>query len=215
MRRSDPYETPSSMSQWQTNYTGAGTKPEFVLMIRGLVRLEPRRCSGSLAKREALISALGNRVAAFAIGVEAAEIDSELPGLPWNVGAEIPGIRLGIERAHRNFGGVRDPAILSVGRRLDNREIVIAHVHQTVADPVDMLFDRRRHIGENGRTERPSDGEKIGKTHSSKAEIGSRSARPFVAQAEPATSAKIDREQWTGDRVEAGRKNQCVEFVCV
>src|SRR5689334_22614864 len=82
--------------------------------------LSPRRFAATLSKREAFIPVLGNRVAAFAIVVETAEIDSELSGLTWNVGAEIPGIRLGIERAGRDFGRMGHPTLLRIGRRFDH-----------------------------------------------------------------------------------------------
>src|SRR5579864_7713858 len=158
-----------------------------------------RQRTGSWSKRKALITALGNRVAAFAIVVEAAEIDSELSGLARNVGAEIPGICLGIERTGRDFGGVRNPARLGIGRRFDDRETAIAHVHQTIRDPIYMLFDRGRHVGEDRWAERPGDGEEVGKACRTEPEIGSRAARPLVAQPHPAAPAKIDRQQRTRD----------------
>ena len=82
-----------------------------------------------------------------------------------------------------------------------------------VADPVDVLLDRDRHIAEHGRASGPRDHEHIGKAQGGDAEISLRSGGPLRIEPLAAASANVDSGQRASECVEASRENDGVECI--
>jgi hypothetical protein len=57
-----------------------------------------------------------------------------------------------------------------------------AHVLDEADDPLHVLLDRDRHVGQHGRALRPGDDEQVRETAGGEAEIGPRAIRPLVLQ---------------------------------
>ncbi len=110
---------------------------------------------------------------------------------------------------------VLDPAVLGGRGRLDRRVARVAHRLDRVDDPVHVLLDRDRHVGQHRRAPGPGHHEQVREADRSEAEIGARAVRPLVLQREAVTTSDVDTDERSGHRVESGRVNDRVELqVC-
>ena len=78
-----------------------------------------------------------------------------------------------------DLANMSDPRILGVPLCLDPAKAMAAHIVDAVGDPIDVLLDRRQHVGDHRRAARPGDREQIGETGQRQAEIGARAVLPF------------------------------------
>src|SRR3954452_25064550 len=75
-----------------------------------------------------------------------AEIRQETARFAGNVSSHVPGVGSGHQSRVNDLSDMRDPLVLSFCRRLDCLQLVSAHVSDAVSNPLNMLFDRHRHI---------------------------------------------------------------------
>src|SRR5207248_4915746 len=125
------------------------------------------------------------------VGGEAEE-RHEHPGLAGDVGAQVPGV------AGREQGGggdrvhVGDPLLGGFATGFDGVVAVSAQVVQAVADPLDVVLDRRDHVGEDGRAARPGDDEQVREPGDAQPEIGAGSFGPRLLQHDTVTAPDVD-----------------------
>ena len=105
------------------------------------------------------------------------------------------------------------PALLGGRVGVDAGVAVVAHVHQAVADPVNVLLDAHHHVHQRRRAARPGDGEHVGEAGNRQAEVGARAVTPSVLQRQAADAAHVDLQQGAGERVVAGGEDDVVERV--
>ena len=77
---------------------------------------------------------------------------------------------------------VDDPGVFSCLRGFDLADLLIPQIVQTVDDPVDVLFDGLKHVGQYGGAARARDREEVGKFGDAKAQLTSRTICPLVAE---------------------------------
>ena len=110
------------------------------------------------------LSIARNARANLAVARHPAGIGHEDPRFSGDVPTEVPGVlRLGQQCGVCRLVDVLDPPIHRFGRRLDALEAVLARVGDAGGDPLDMLFDRHRHIAEHGGLPGPVIVNKFGK----------------------------------------------------
>ena len=90
--------------------------------------------------------------------------------------------------------------------------LVPEHVGDAVAHPIDVLLDRDHHVREHGRALRAGNHEEVRETSRHHSKIGPRPVGPFVTEEPPVAAADVDPVQGSRHRVEAGGKNDGVEY---
>ena len=88
-----------------------------------------------------------------------------------------------------------------------------AHVLDEPGDPLHVLLDRDRHVGQHGRALRPGDDEQVREPAGGEAEVGTRAVRPLVPQPQPVPAGDAHAEQGAGHRVESGGVDDRVDLV--
>src|SRR3984957_5134036 len=152
--------------------------------------------------RESLVTAVGHGGAAVAVVADAPEVRQEDPGLARDVGAHVPGRGLRVQGLAGDLLHVVGP----VGRRLlghlDDLGPAPARPGQAVADPLHVLLDRNRHVGQHRRAARPGDREQVREAGHGHPEVGPRSLPPRVAERPPVPAADAEPLKGPGERVE-------------
>src|ERR1700722_3805424 len=92
---------------------------------------------------------------------EAADVGQEQPGLARDVRAHVPAVGGRGQRRRGDLLDVRGPLAGRLRRRLDRLVTVLTEVAQQVGDPLDVLLNRNRHVGDHAGTAGPGDGEQI------------------------------------------------------
>ena len=116
-------------------------------------------------EHEALVAFLSNLGAFPAVSGDAfrAEVRQEAAWLAGDVGAHVPGICARHQGRVDDLGDMRAPCALRLRRRLDHCKLVSSHVRDAFRDPLDVLFDRYRHVGQHRGTLRAGDREQVRK----------------------------------------------------
>ena len=87
-----------------------------------------------------------------------------------------------------------------------------AERQQAVGDPVDVLFYGGHHVGEHGRAAGTGHHEQVREVRHHQAEIGQRTRRPLVAQAQAVLATDVDPQHSAGHGVEPGGEDQGVQL---
>jgi acetyl esterase/lipase len=89
------------------------------------------------------------------------------------------------------FVMVVDPLVFGFLRGLGHVEIVRAQVLDEVGDPLDVLLNRHRHVGQHGWALRPGDDEQVREAPGGEAEEGARAVGPLVPQPQPIPAGDV------------------------
>ena len=73
-------------------------------------------------------------------------------------------------------------------------EALALHVGKTLRDPVDMLLDRHRHVGQDRRAAGAGDGEQVRKSGNLEAEIIARPGTPDLFQGQAMRALDVELE---------------------
>src|SRR3954454_7162822 len=92
---------------------------------------------GSDGEQEALVALGGDLVALLAVLPDAPRVGHEDPWLAGHVGANVPGVGLGVEGVRGDEVDVVDPLVLGLRGRFDRGETLLPQVLDGVAHPVD------------------------------------------------------------------------------
>ena len=84
-------------------------------------------------------------------------------------------------------------------------------VVKAVDDPVHVLLDRHRHVGQHRRAPGTGNGEEVGKADGSEAEVGRRTVCPLLLQGDAVSPDDVDRDEGSGHGVEAGGVDDGIE----
>src|SRR5262249_26324866 len=141
-------------------------------------------------------------IAGAAISINASDIWKEYPRFAWYVRAHVPGTR---QRVYRHVGAVVDvapPTSLRQRRRLDRVPLPVAHAGEAVTHPVDMLFDRHRHVRQDRRTSGAGYGEEVRKARRRQTQVRLGPPGPLFTKRQPVAPFDVDGDDGTGHRVE-------------
>src|SRR5436190_21345336 len=121
---------------------------------------ERSRAPGSLSRGlagprsmhgEAAVAARGDLVAFPVIGAYTAGVGQHPARLALDIRAEIPGVGPGDECGIRGLVVMRQPMVFGILCRLDDFQILAAHVLDAVVDPLDLLLEAGCHVAQGGR----------------------------------------------------------------
>ena len=151
---------------------------------------------------EAEIAAAHHLVAGLAIAIDASDVGEEHPCLARHVGAHVPGVG---PREEGDVGEVVDvlhPPRLGRRRRLDRGQVLLAHVDEAGADPVDVLLDRHDHVRQNRWAPRTGDGEEVREAAGHQTQVLLRAVGPLAGERHSVPTLDVDGDDRTGHGVE-------------
>src|ERR1700726_4375360 len=128
---------------------------------------------------EPLVPARGHRGAPVAVAADAPDVRQEDPWLAGDVGAHVPGRGLRVQGLAGDLLHVVGPVGRRLLGRLDNLGPAPARPGQAVADPLYVLLDRNRHVGQHRRAARPGDREQVREPGHGHAQARARSFAPL------------------------------------
>ena len=86
-----------------------------------------------------------------------------------------------------------DPCFLIFTSRLDAVCSDLAHMCQTLGNPVGVMLTRKHHVADDRWAARASDDEQVRKIRNRYSEVGARPLRPFFTQGIATDTANIHR----------------------
>ena len=106
-----------------------------------------------------------------------------------------------------------DPGVFALPRRFDRVGTDVAHMAETIGEPVDMLLDRLDHARQHRRATRAGDHEQVRKTFRCNAEIGAGTRLPFFSERAAAAPGDADLVERAGHRGKAGGGNDRIQRI--
>ena len=151
----------------------------------------------------------------LAVRTDTTHVGQEHPWLARHVGAHVPRVRSGVEGDARTVVHVLHPARFGSRCGLDGLHVAVTQVGDAVGHPVDVLFDRHRHVGEHRRTAGAGDGEEVRETHRGQTQVRGGSVRPLLLQRHAMAPGDVHRHDRPGHRVETGGEHDGIELACL
>src|SRR5216683_1815505 len=168
----------------------------------------------AVSERQLTISVRRDSFAALAeLGVAAAVAHDSADLLPLDVAVDAghPRVDLGEQQALARRNDVVGPGSGTRRGGLDTIEAAVAREADQPGYPIGTVFRGARKVAEPGM--RAHHHQHIGEVVHQNAEEGLRAVLPFFLQQHPIDAPDIDAVETAGDRIEAGRVNDDVEFV--
>src|SRR3984893_10801955 len=168
----------------------------------------------AVSERQLTISVRHHRLAAlaeFGVAAAVAHDPADLLALDIAVDAGHPRIDLGEQQALARRNDVVGPGSGTRRGGLDAIEAAVAREADHPGYPIGTVFGGARKVAEPGM--RTHHHQHIGEAVHQNAEKGLRAVLPFFLQRRSIDAPDVDAVETAGDRVEAGRVNDDVEFV--
>ena len=105
------------------------------------------------------------------------------------------------------------PIALRFSGRLDGTKLVLIHMRNAIANPINVLLDRHKHVAQYRRAPGPRYREHVRKPVDLQSQKSPRTRFPNIGETRPSTTHDVDFQQRPSHRIEPGRKDQRIELV--